>query len=424
MRFFLTSTLLLSALLSVHTLASEQKVMYIGDSLTHGYSSSSYRWHLHKMLVDSDRDYSELGILKGNTGKNQLKAGSSYRGVVFHNIHSAQSSARAWEIAGFKAGARFSGTKLDNWLGLDDQTAAHKPYTGQSFTGAQAPDIFVMMIGTNDLLSDNQREPKGLPGVATREIKELLTHVSDIYKSMQKANPKAKIYLLTVPAWADHRNLNLDDWRKAVVKYNKALAKWAKSKKNITLINSSTGLIAEGLKAHPDFFITDGLHFSEQGNLLLAGNIAQAMGLSGRTAGLTRKSHEQLNTTQKGDGITITMSPNAIGRYGIGNGERQAGLRITPHLLTWGSGDLKKVLYAGKEAISKKRVRIAWVKGDASAGIDQGYYVWLGSQLIGEALPSQPISEGKGCFPNKECKAEIIVDKSGSYAPASEHASQ
>ncbi len=418
MRYLLASTLLLTALPAFYTYASEQKIMYVGDSLTHGYSSSSYRWHLHKMLVDSELEYSELGINKGNVGKNQLKAGSSYRAVPFENIHSAQSSARAWEIAGFRAGSRFAGTKLDNWLGLDSQTAAQKAYTGQSFAGDQAPDIFVMMIGTNDLLSDNQKEPKGLPGVAAREIRELLTHVASISKSMLKGNPKAKIYLMTVPAWGDHRHLNLDDWRKAVAKYNKALAKWAKGKKNITLIDASQGLIAEGLKAHRDFFIEDGLHFSEQGNLLIAGNIARAMGLSGRTAGLERKGHKELNTEQKGDGLTIDMSPNALGRYGIGNGQLQAGLEITPNLITWRSGEVRKALYAGKQGISKKRVRVTWVKGDASKGIDQGYYVWLGNQLIGEALPSQATSAMKGCFPNKECEATIIIDKSASYAPA------
>ncbi len=40
-------------------------------------------------------------------------------------------------------------------------------------------------------------------------------------------------------------------------------------------------------------------------------------------------------------------------------------------------------------------IRIVWVAGDEKAHIAEGFYVWLGDMLIGEALPGKP-HEHKG----------------------------
>ena len=49
------------------TAADIGKVMYIGDSITHGVNSASYRWEMHKILVDNGITYREIGINTGNT---------------------------------------------------------------------------------------------------------------------------------------------------------------------------------------------------------------------------------------------------------------------------------------------------------------------------------------------------------------------
>ena len=41
-------------------------VLYIGDSITHGYEAPSYRWALHKIFVDNGIKYDEIGIEVGN----------------------------------------------------------------------------------------------------------------------------------------------------------------------------------------------------------------------------------------------------------------------------------------------------------------------------------------------------------------------
>ena len=41
-------------------------VMYVGDSITHGVNSASYRWAMHKILVDNGISYDEVGVKSGN----------------------------------------------------------------------------------------------------------------------------------------------------------------------------------------------------------------------------------------------------------------------------------------------------------------------------------------------------------------------
>lgn len=79
-------------------------VMYVGDSITHGINSGSYRWALHKIFADNGISYSAAGINTGNYSGG-VAAGISYGGRVFNNAHSSQASARAYEIAGRADGA-------------------------------------------------------------------------------------------------------------------------------------------------------------------------------------------------------------------------------------------------------------------------------------------------------------------------------
>ena len=41
-------------------------MLYIGDSITHGYEAPSYRWALHKIFVDNGIKYDEIGVEVGN----------------------------------------------------------------------------------------------------------------------------------------------------------------------------------------------------------------------------------------------------------------------------------------------------------------------------------------------------------------------
>lgn len=62
-------------------------VMYIGDSITHGVNSGSWRWAMHKIFTDNGVSYTEKGIMTGNFSGG-VAAGTSYGGKIFQNIHS------------------------------------------------------------------------------------------------------------------------------------------------------------------------------------------------------------------------------------------------------------------------------------------------------------------------------------------------
>ena len=74
-------------------------VMYVGDSITHGVNSGSWRWAMHKIFADNGISYTEKGIMTGNYSGG-VAAGTSYGGRIFQNLHSSAASARAYEIAG------------------------------------------------------------------------------------------------------------------------------------------------------------------------------------------------------------------------------------------------------------------------------------------------------------------------------------
>lgn len=48
----------------------------------------------------------------------------------------------------------------------------------------------------------------------------------------------------------------------------------------------------------------------------------------------------------------------------------------------------QQVLYSGDMSANTEEIRIVWHPGKADSDIPQGFYVWLGQRLIGEALPS------------------------------------
>ena len=74
-------------------------VMYVGDSITHGVNSGSWRWAMHKIFADNGISYTEKGIMTGNYSGG-VAAGTSYGGRIFQNLHSSAASARTYEIAG------------------------------------------------------------------------------------------------------------------------------------------------------------------------------------------------------------------------------------------------------------------------------------------------------------------------------------
>ena len=118
--FSLRSVLLAcSALFSTVTSASVSdgnlgNVMYVGDSITHGVNSGSWRWAMHKIFADNGISYTEKGIMTGNYSGG-VAAGTSYGGRIFQNLHSSAASARAYEIAGRANSSSYGRFVSINW---------------------------------------------------------------------------------------------------------------------------------------------------------------------------------------------------------------------------------------------------------------------------------------------------------------------
>ncbi len=464
-------------------------LMYVGDSITHGVNSASYRWALHKIFADNGISYDAVGIMSGNYSGG-ITAGTNYGGQTFNNVHSSQASARAYEISGrpkSSTGAtdnqygRFGNSNILNWLGQSTElTNSNGTYTGETFTGDNAPDTYFMLIGTNDLLSNT--------GWCFNEekITGLLGDMDTIVNSMTTANANANIYVLEIPCWTQHGNSNDETYHSAVAAYNERLKTWSEGHSNVTTININKGII--DVAASTSFYGcssmfnnpgTDGLHPNAQGDLIIAGNVAKSLGYAGRSAGQVRVDNSQfkvnfyngtnapqfstsalssagfilsngvqVNTNAismgKGDSITTTWAgsdtldkgftfdfnfnlgdavtgeftlDNALSIY-LGTDTFYGNLNIDEAYIKWGN----TVLYSMDMSENSENIRLSYITGNVVEGLQAGYYVWLGDMLIGEALSVTEGSTYNGLTINYNGDStltinDLALDGTRSYAP-------
>lgn len=456
-------------------------VMYVGDSITHGVNSGSYRWALHKIFADNGISYSTAGINTGNYSGG-VAAGISYGGRVFNNAHSSQASARAYEIAGRADGAnygRFNGSNISNWLGLSTEKTKGGTYTGQTFTGTAAPDTFFILVGTNDLLSDGNNGT--LNDRLSAVTQNLLGDMDTMVEAMKTANSGAEIIVLSIPCWTQHANGNSSATHQAVADYNESLKNWGRDKDGVTVIDVNQGIIDVasstpfyGVRTMFNNPTADGLHPNAQGDLLMAGNLARGMGYAGRSAGQERKASHELGVnfgqtpsitreelTARGfTASNVTISNNTINFNNAGTstltyswGESQGGsagytvdftlrlgngstggwdttnnfslnlgngtLNINEAYIQWGSA----ILYSRDMSANTDTIRVAYVAGDNANGLSAGYYIWLGDVLIGEAQTAAGANSSGLTFSYSGTLDAILsnlaLDGTLSYAPSS-----
>ncbi len=403
-------------------------VMFVGDSITHGVAAASYRWPLFKIWVDNGISLKEVGVHARNHSGG-VQPNTPYGGESFLNVHSAISSERAYEIAGrINKSGRLENSNIQDWLGLD------KSYNGQRHIdpATEMPANFFMMIGTNDTLSDSGKA--GIHSCIAEKEKNLLGRKGDmdtIIHAMREGNPKARIAVTTIPTWAPGRANNAapEDFA-AIERYNEKLKAWGRANKvavvevNRGMVNlPATGQVPfEGLVS---MFGRDKLHPSAQGDLIIAGNVARQLGYAGRTAGLKRreastfpnlKEDKKLSggesfchqsVSEGGQGATAEFCFAKKG--GLGNGakggwdkdlamelrlattEQSGTLSLTEGYISWDG----TVLYSADMSELREPLRISWVAGNAAANVEEGFYVWLGDMLIGEALKGEAREAGK-----------------------------
>ena len=435
-------------------------IMFSGDSITHGVGSPSYRYFMFKILTDNGIGNNAVGPLKGNWS-DDVYTGTQYGGETFTNIHAAEYGSRSYEIAnttlrsnpgsyGFKwtsgnVGATYANTYINNWLGLDTlKKDGATRYTGDTYN----VDTFMMLIGTNDMLTDigsNFKTAEKLNNALGAMLGASYTDNGDgthsfsfstaeqeasseaslvkIWRSVKQANPNANVVFMGVPALGVGHGAANKEVLDTVNLYNEALKTWCDNH-GVTYVQSDTGLrdvtSAAGVGVR-SMYQGDQCHLSYQGDLIFGGNIAKAMGYAGRTVGLTRSDAAQApeawtqaaetsyilsSGTQTvatdvfsvlngytvdfgavfGDGAENNWAAQANAlTITIGDGTRTGSLSLSEGYVLWNNST---ILYSKDNHLQSDNLRVAYVnKGvNDSDGVTSGYYVWLGDVLIGEGL--------------------------------------
>lgn len=414
------------------------RVTFLGDSITHGVNDQSYRWQLFKTLTDNGIENEIAGPREGyyNTPGHTQDAGSNYGGAEFKNVHLAQASGRTHNII---SGSN-SGMTGVNYGG--HSTAS----TSEKFDS----NTWFCMMGTNDLLSDTPNSgptteqyvtqmQKMLGGtvsydsatdtynwVAGDSWGNMGTIVDDVYTDGDT------FYMLSIPPWGNHSNHNRDMDHYAAQEFNRNLGAWAEayseaSGQNVVYVDVTRGMVdhtsSNRFMGHDAFFnsSSDRLHPNEQGSLIMAGNLAQAMGIGGRTAGLERSDADIApsvwhSATVGTDGTvaagsTLSVAENiftqdlgysvdfsaAFGNGAsdgwltasaasmnitVGDGINSGTLSLSEGYIMWGD----KVLYCQNTSDIGDNLRVVWHNGNTEDNVLSGYYVWLGDMLIGQGL--------------------------------------
>lgn len=414
------------------------RVMFCGDSITHGVNDQTWRWQLFKTLVDNGVEAQIVGPRSGYTpGYSKLStsdAGDSYAGVEFPNVHLAQSSGRTHNIV---SGSN-SGMSGVNYGGHSTRSSA------ASFNC----DTWCCLMGTNDLLSDRGYSPQEFAAKMQKMLGGTVSCRGDKYtwRAGKEWGTMGRIaadvlkedtdvlYVMSVPCWGNHSNNNEPERHLAVKQYNSLLREWvgryAKAHdKQLRYVEVNRGMVDADLAvpfSWPDSMSNrpgrDGLHPNEQGSLIIAGNLARAMGLPGRTAGLPRAAsaewqnlvkravavktpcniqHEPLFDREKGYSVELRFAIKGVRKRSsqgsgvveltVSDAQGSGTLRLTPTSICWG----ERKLYCAPSMAEVPPLRLAWHPGDAAQNKPQGYYLWLGDMLIGQGLPAgAPAEQG------------------------------
>ena len=424
--------------------ADLRNVMYVGDSITDGVAGmKSWRYSFFQVLADGGIGQNEEGYFQHRQSSHAIPDGTiaTYGGREFQNTHSAEASARSWETAGKKDGARYGHSSIQNWLGQSDTMRNNQPYTGKVYKDTEAPNTYFMLLGTNDLLSEGGANNHVTETSYNDTVRNMFGYSDGTYDgetgtfdiildSMLKARSDAQLVIMEMPTWAPSRGGNHDSASDFayMARFNQTLIGWAAgnaNKEHITVVDPNRGMVDVANTTKPgagvaNMFISDGLHPSAQGELIMAGNVARQLGYAGRSVGLDRAEHgtpDTVWTAAESASITVEAEPQTFAQgefhtldgytidfgalYGngitggwsdpanalsvqVGDGLHSGTLSFSEAYVMWGD----TILYSRDNSQEGDNFRIAYVNSSVNAAdhVTAGYYVWMGDQLIGEAL--------------------------------------
>lgn len=429
------------------------RVMYLGDSITQGINTGSWRWDFHKVLVDNGVTYEEVGYNRDNfqrgRGNGVDLAGESYRGVPFRNVHSAHEGGCSWQYLN-GGGDRYE-QKLADGSTMELTTRCGPKYSGHrvaELAHTYHADTYIMLLGINDILQDFIQDGHILAGPQMqRALRSILGAVREgagyrfcgdgtmdgVADALQGAK-RVVVLSLVPPAgnWCGPAEHN------AIADFNEFYEQWA-VKRGFTFARIGEGTVDVSRTPEDRYGAlvggrqrVDWIHPGPQTNLIMAGNLAKTLGLSGRSAGLPRRAATAENgfhrptAPAEGD-MTLELSAPRVGDGAPGGRNTADGLRvqltargksavlhISESAIAWGEGKEKETLCSRDMSANTEPLRVA-VTAD-------GCYVWLGEQLIGEALPAAgaPQHEAVSVSASGRLSAdsgEVLVGD-GAFAPA------
>lgn len=447
------------------------QTMFIGDSITHGSRDTniSWRWWMHRLLVDNHIPYEEIGIVRGNhlMGKlhSEVNVDVVYGDTVFHNLHAAYSGSKTSDVVGKRAIGKFSNTTLGQWLGRIPCTAANIiPVDGSKIS------TYFVLLGTNDAIT-SLNPPYNRNEWDVDEINTIAAEIKDnlnaILTEIKACNPAARVVFIEIPTWYQWNDApHIANHIQGISEINKQLRKWAQAQgDSVTMVGVDAGLtdaasaIAHrGMKCMYTEKNANGLHPNDQGSLLIAGNVAKALGYAGATAGQARRSAREFKSHmqsvlgkaapaevapgQELTGKWITTPAGGFSlelaiRGGIGNGAADGWDVKSAFSVCVGNGQVAGTLHINEAYIQWNdtvlysldasagvpgALRIAYVQGAPKKGLKSGFYVWMGDQLIGEGLPSTGTTNGVSITNHTSAGvvlSRLSLDSTGAYAPKS-----
>ncbi len=425
--------------------------IYIGDSISHGFNVQPYRWFLFKILVDNGISQTEVGIQTGYY-HSSISTQNTYGNSTFDNLHATQSGITAAQVAREGSG-KFDGSGLVQWLGQDSTyTGSYKVHSSSDTSTLAPPSTAFIMIGTNDIFNATNVGYLNNSTLATHTA-NMTRYLESYVAALKEANPNVNIVINSIPTWSENRkadsNGQAENWQ-ALASLNASLQQWAEQQEGVTFVDINKGMVDVANTAKPGAadvaFCSDTQHPNAQGNLLIAGNMAQQLGYAGRTAGQLRvdaadtnvfthqaadivsaASTTKANVTLSGSGsldlasgatlsaswndadnlesgFTVDFSlANGLGNgstdgwntsnnfsLSVGDGSHAGTLNVNEAYIQWGS----TLLYSMDASTLTDSLRVAYIEGNTSQGLSSGFYVWMGDMLIGEALSGSGTTNG------------------------------
>lgn len=336
-------------------------IAFVGDSITQGGGTAdelSYRYSLWKCFVDNNIKWDPVGsttIFRYTTATLP-----TYMGATFDNRNEGHYGWRtSWVLNGAGNVQANSGSgKLSDWL-------ENKEYYPEGHA-----DTMTLMLAVNDL-SDGT------------SISSVAANAKQIVQTYQNANENVKSYVFSIlptnQTWQGQASSIKIKSYNDLIKGEIEAGEWGK---NVVYCDVTSGFDAS-------VHTKDNVHPNAQGALIVAGNIARALGVGGATVGQERRDASALETqtsfaSNDTTGISVTL--NTQGEAPTMNYENTSGrwsINDAGNILIESDGstasDLRCYQYSTATGPHEFTLEIGFRMNDVSSAQTNRLGIWCGN---------------------------------------------